>query len=168
MRQTKLIFSIAALAIAIAGCTDSATVAPDPKEIAVAKEVEARQAISSILFDQQTYYIENRTFTTSAKDMETMDARVESSDYVYRILPKPSKDKGIAVTATAKRPELRSFTGVVFALRAGEQKLTISEICETTQPSKQAPLVPSAPHRPTDPIQCPAGSRSSLAYLALQ
>jgi len=166
MHQTKLIFAVVALTAMSAGC--AANVTDSDAESLINKEVEARETLNSILFDQRTYYLENRAFTTSLRDLETMQISLDSPNYRYAIQPKPSKQKGVSVTATPKRPNLRSFTGVVFALDAGKEKLTISEICETTKPSNQAPVAPTAPKGPRDAIQCPTGSISALGFLALQ
>ena len=168
MRQTVLFLSCLALAAASVGCAalsadESATT---NKESTLAREIDARQAIRSILFDQQTYFIENSRFTTSSSKGVKLDARVESPDYTYRIQPKVSKQKGILVTATAKKPGLRSFTGAVFAVPTREGKLTISDICETTEPSQKAPVITEVPQRPDADIKCPPGSQSSLAILA--
>ncbi|MDX2232830.1 MAG: type IV pilin-like G/H family protein [Leptolyngbyaceae cyanobacterium bins.349] len=148
------------------GCTP-ATVT-EPKVSSISKEVEAREAIRSILFDQRTHYIGNQTFTTSLKNPSTMNSKMETPNYTYRIKPKPSKEKGVVITATPRQPGLRSFTGVAFAIASGKDKQTMSEICETTKPSKTAPKAPAAPQRINQMIQCPVGSKSSMSFLAAQ
>ncbi|MBF2028236.1 MAG: type IV pilin-like G/H family protein [Oscillatoriales cyanobacterium C42_A2020_001] len=165
MRGSKAIFSVAALVVAIAGCTNSSDVS---NLSPVTKEVEAKESVGAILFDQRTYYIENQAFTTSASNLRTLANKLDTPNYIYKLKAKPNQRTGIAVTATPKRPNLRSFTGVVFAVNAGKQTLTISEICETTEPSKQPPAAPSAPRGPRDVIRCPVGSRSAIAVVAQQ
>lgn len=165
MRQTNLIFSVVALALVSAGCTSNISASTLSS---ASKETEARDTLNSLLFDQRTYFIENRRFTTSLTDLRRMNSRMDSPNYVYRIKPKPTQQKGIFVTATPRRPGLRSFTGVVFAVDAGKQQLMLSEICETTKPSTRPPAPPAAPARPIDDIQCPVGSNPALALLALQ
>jgi len=168
MRQIKLIFAFAALAALSGGCSfvDSRSQASSLSAQSV--ELGARDTIGSILFDQRTYYLENQQFTSSVRNLRTMNYKLESPTYVYEIKTKPGNRNSVTVTATSRKPNLRSFTGVAFAVEAGKQKLTISEICETIKPSKQAPATPTAPDRPSDPIQCPAGSRSSSSVVALQ
>ncbi len=162
MRGSKTVFSAVILTVAIAGCTTS----PDVTEqSSIPKEVEARDAISAILFDQRTYYIENQAFTTSASNLRTLTTKLDTPNYTYRLVAKPNQRTGIAVTATPKRPNLRSFTGVVFAIDAGKETLTISEICETNGPSKKPPTPPTAPQSPRDMIRCPVGSRSAIAIV---
>lgn len=165
MYGSKAIFSVAALTVAIAGCTNN----PDVSKLSsVPKEVEAKEAVGAILFDQRTYYIENQAFTTSASKLRTLANKLDTPNYTYKLKAKPNQRTGIAVTATPKLPNLRSFTGVVFAVDAGKQTLTISEICESNEPSKQPPSAPSAPQDPRDVIRCPVGSRSAIAVVAQQ
>uniref|UniRef100_A0A832H409 General secretion pathway protein GspH n=1 Tax=Oscillatoriales cyanobacterium SpSt-402 TaxID=2282168 RepID=A0A832H409_9CYAN len=165
MRGSKAFLSVATLTVAIAGCT----VTPDViKQSSVPKEVEARDAIGAILFDQRTHYIENQAFTISASNLRTLATKLDTPNYTYRLAAKPNQRTGIAVTATPKRPNLRSFTGVVFAVDAGKETLTISEICETNGPSKKPPIAPAAPKGPRDVIRCPMGSRSTIAVVAKQ
>jgi hypothetical protein len=169
MHQKKFVLLLFTLATACIGCTPEITSSPSPSVLKeVSKEVEARELVNSILFDQKAYYIGNEAFTTSTRNLPATNASMESPNYKYQIRPKPDKRKGIAVTATSKRPNLRSFTGVVFVLNKGKEKMTMSEICETTKPSKTAPNPPAMPKRATEQIQCPAGSRSAMAVLALQ
>lgn len=165
MHKIKLVLFVAALAVISGGCLpNNATT----KTSSSAMETEARVSINSILFDQRTYYIENQKFATSIGNLRTMNPKMESPSYTYAIKAKPGIRNSVAVTATPKSANLRSFTGVVFAVKAGKEKLTISEICETTKPSKQAPTPPPAPKRPSEQIRCPVGSRSSSSVLALQ
>lgn len=167
MRRTFLFLSCLALAATSVGCAAlSANESATEQDSTLTREIDARQAIRSLLFDQQTYFIENSRFTTTSHKGVNLDARVESLDYAYQIQPKVSKQKGILVTATAKKPGLRSFAGVVFAVPTPEGKLTISEVCETTEPSQKAPVITDVPQRPDAEIKCPPGSRSSLATLA--
>lgn len=168
MRRTFFLFPCLALTVASVGCS---AIAPNEsptseKDFTIAREIDARQAIRSLLFDQQTYYIENSSFTTTPLKAVKLDARVESPDYTYQIQPKGSKLKGVVITAVAKKPGLRSFTGVVFAVPTREGKLTISDVCETIEPSQQAPVITEIPQRPDEEIKCPSGSRSSLSILA--
>ncbi|MDX2242305.1 MAG: type IV pilin-like G/H family protein [Leptolyngbyaceae cyanobacterium bins.302] len=160
-----LLPALIALTLASVGCSAEVKT---PKTATVSMEVEAREAIGSILFDQKAYYIGNQAFTTSVRNLPAVSSAMESPNYSYKIKAKPDTRKGIAVTATSKHPNLRSFTGVVFVLDAGKEKLTVSEICETTQPSKDAPNPPAVPKRPSEQIRCPVGSRSALSVLALQ
>lgn len=169
MHQKKFTLLLSALATACIGCTPGITSSPSPSAPKdISKEVEAREFVNSILFDQKAYFIGNEAFTTSIRNLPAINASMESPNYRYQIKPRPDKRKGVAVTATSKRPNLRSFTGVVFVLDKGKDKMTMSEICETTKPSKTAPTPPVMPRRATEQIQCPAGSRSSMSVLALQ
>jgi hypothetical protein len=167
MRQTTLIPCFIALAFMSTGCAPSTVTGP--KVSFASQELEARESVRSILFDQRTHFIGNKSFSTSPQDLKTMtNGVVESASYKYRIQPKPSKEKGVMVTAISKRPGLRSFTGVVFAMKDGKEKIMVSEICETMKASNQPPKAPAIPQQVRQPIQCPVGSQSSTTLLALQ
>ncbi len=169
MQLTKLVLSILSLATLCAGCTlPSMGSKTDSTASSMVKEVEARDTLNAIMFDQQTYYITNQAFTTSLKHLDTMKTSLESPTYKYSIQVKPDKQKGVWITATPRHPNLRSFTGVVFALKVGNERLTVTEICETTTPSKQAPAPPTIPKTAREAIQCPAGSMPSMKVLAMQ
>ena len=170
MRRTFSLLPCLALAAVSVGCS---AIAPNEsatteKDFTIAREIDARQAIRSLLFDQQTYYIENSSFTTTSQKVVKLDARVESPDYTYQVKPKVSKTKGVMITAAAKKPGLRSFTGVVFAVPTREGTLTISDVCETIEPSQKAPVITEIPQRPDEAIKCPPGSRSSLSIVAVR
>jgi hypothetical protein len=168
MFTTKLAFTFMALLMVSTGCAANNQATSKAAMTATAREIEARDTLNSILFDQQTYYISNQAFTTSLKDLETMKTSLESPSYKYAIKPKPDKQTGVLVTATPKLPNLRSFTGVVFALNSGKERLTVTEICATAKPSNRAPAAPAIPRSARDMIRCPAGSDSSVTMLALQ
>lgn len=165
MHKIRFLLPVIALAFASVGCSADVK---SPKTTTVSMEVEAREAIGSILFDQKAYYIGNQAFTTSTRNLPAISSAMESPNYSYKLKAKPDMQKGIAITATSKRPNLRSYTGVVFVVGAGKEKLTVSEICETTNPSKNAPTAPAVPKRPNEQIKCPVGSRAALSVLALQ
>jgi hypothetical protein len=62
------------------------------------------------------------------------------------------------VTAKAKNPELKSYTGAVFAIKANDEVTTVSVICGTDQPSTTPPVMPMAPKNAEEAIKCPSGS----------
>jgi hypothetical protein len=133
-------------------------------------ERQAKSSVSSVLFNQQTYFLEKKVFATSFDALKE-EGTINTKNYSYRIALKPDKFKGVAVTATSKNPKLRSYTGVVYALKGGQSgNITLSQLCETKEPSKVAPLVPASPKlaakRAANMIACPAGSRSAFDLLA--
>lgn len=165
MRQLKLVLPLIVLTVAIAGCASDKTI---PKSLSISKETEARQVVNSILFDQRTHYIGNQTFTMSKSYLEELNPSIKSPNYNYKVISKPNRREGIVVTAIPKHAELRSFTGVIFAVPVGNEKQTFSEICETTNPSRKPPAAPPIPARAEEQIKCPTGSRSAFAVLVNQ
>jgi hypothetical protein len=130
-------------------------------------ERQAKSSVSSALFSQQTYFLEKKAFASSFGALE-VEETINTKNYSYRIILKPDKFKGVAVMATSKNPNLRSYTGVVYVVNSKQSgAITLSQLCETQEPSKVAPIVPDNPKRASNTIRCPAGSRSSFEQLAL-
>jgi Type IV pilin-like G and H, putative len=164
MRQFIVFASFSAIALTLVSCTPTKT--PETQSRAPI-ELGARDAVNSILFDQKTYFMENDAFTASVKSLNSSDL-TETQSYKYKLTPKPNAERGMIITATSKQPTLKSFTGVVFAVESNKGPVTISQICETVNPSKVAPVAPSIPKQASDKLRCPAGSRSTLDILAMQ
>ena len=119
--------------------------------------VEGKQFISSMNRAQQAYYLENNKFATTIEQL--VGIKPETENYQYRILPEGKLTSRVMMTATAKSPESKSYTGGVFVTKVNGESLTIWGICETNNPSK-IPLVmlKFIPSKEGGQIQCPAGS----------
>jgi type IV pilus assembly protein PilA len=168
MRHYGTFGLIAAIAFTALGCTSQQSAQTNAIAAeAVAIESGAKSSVSSLLFDQQTYFMENDKFATSLSQLKS-GLLAETSNYRYKITPQPSKQKGIAITATSKTPKLRSFTGVAFAVKLGKDQMTVTQICETNKPSQKAPIAPQNPRRASDKLPCPAGSRNSDDAIAMK
>lgn len=166
MHRSTLITTLAVtVAVAIAGCS-SETKTEDAKSISL--ESEAKNTINSVLFDQKQYFLENQTFTVAVDQLEGAGAILRSPNYTYTLKAKPNTQKGVAISASPRKPDLRSFTGVVFVVGGAKTKVTVSQICETETPSKTPPAMPAVPQKPTDALPCPTGSRSTLDLVAQQ
>ncbi len=61
------------------------------------------------------------------------------------------------MTAQAKRPELKSYTGAVVVVKQNGEDLTVAGICETDEPSSTPPAMPTH-QKDTGEFSCPAGS----------
>jgi Type IV pilin-like G and H, putative len=168
MRQYRIVGLVAAIAIVGWGCSseDSPKMTTIAAE-AIAIESGAKSALNSLLFDQQTYFMENDKFATSLGQLES-GLVADTPTYRYNVTPQPNNQQAIAITATSKKPNLRSFIGVAFALKAGKEELTITQICETNTPSKKAPIAPAKPKRASDQVVCPAGSRNTVNVVAAE
>lgn len=130
-----------------------------------AVERQAKSSVGSALFNQQTYFLEKKAFADSFGALE--EDAINTKDYSYRIILKPDKFKGVAVVATSKNSKLRSYTGVVYVVNSKQSgNVTLSQLCETKEPSQVAPIAPKNPKSAADKIRCPTGSRSSFELLA--
>jgi hypothetical protein len=164
MRRFSVIASFSAIALTVVGCTSTKTLENQSK---APIELGARDAIGSILFDQKTYFMENAAFATTVQSLRS-SVLTETQSYKYKLTPKPNSAQGIVITATSKQPSLKSFTGVVFAVKSKKGPITVSQICETVNPSKVAPVAPSLPKQASDRLRCPSGSLSTLDVVAMQ
>jgi hypothetical protein len=108
---------------------------------------------------QQAFYLENEKFGPAIEDLG-IGIKPESENYRYQIVPQGNQTQNVMMTAQAKRPELRSYTGAVFVVKDGNELLTVAGICETDAPSSTPPTMPTAPSNTQGrwKIQCPAGS----------
>jgi hypothetical protein len=164
--QFALVFAVSA--VTMAGCsTETTSKATSSAAESSTIERQAKSSVGSVLFNQQTYFLEKKAFASSFNALKEADT-INTKSYNYQIILKPDKFKGVAVVATSKNPKLRSYTGVVYVVNSKQSgTVTLSQLCETQEPSKIAPIAPANPKRASDKIRCPAGSRSSFDLLAL-
>ena len=108
---------------------------------------------------QQAFYLENEKFGTTIEELG-IGIEPEDENYRYQVVPQGDQAQSVMMTAQAKRPELRSYTGAVFVLKGGDEGVTFAWICETDAPSATPPAMPGAPSNTQDRlmIQCPPGS----------
>jgi len=107
------------------------------------KEREGRSIVSSLLRGQQAYFAEKETFTTDIKELGLgLENIIDVNNYNYQISPGGNLRQSVFFTATAKVVGLRSFTGVVFVVKEGEEASTITGVCETIEPSMTPPSPP--------------------------
>ncbi len=124
-----------------------------------AREAEGKLMTGAMNRAQQAFYLENEKFGPAIEDLG-IGIKPESENYRYQIVPQGNQTQNVMMTAQAKRPELRSYTGTVFVVKDGNDLLTVAGICETDAPSATPPAMPTAPSKTQDRwmIQCPAGS----------
>ncbi|MEW6496659.1 MAG: type IV pilin-like G/H family protein [Cyanobacteriota bacterium] len=120
------------------------------------REAEGRINIGAMNRAQQAYYLEYSKFATTIEDLG-LGINPESENYRYQLLPQGNQRERVMITAQAKRPELKSYTGAVVAVKQNGEDLTVTGICETDEPSSTPPAMPT--HRKgTGEFLCPAGS----------
>lgn len=122
-----------------------------------ASQIEGKQNIGVMNRSQQAYFLEKDKFATSIGEL-SVGIQPETENYRYQIVPQSNSTGSVMMTATAKRPELKSYTGAVFIVKNNKEALTIATICETEKPSSTPPAMPSAPSNLKAEIQCPTGS----------
>lgn len=114
------------------------TIANSPEAQSQEKQSEAKQLIGAMNRAQQAFYAEYNRFTGKIEELQ-IDVNSETENYRYEILLGDEK-KSVVMTATAKRPDLRSYASIVFANK-NETGDSRAEICETNEPSTE-PLIP--------------------------
>lgn len=120
-------------------------------------EVEGKQIIGSINRVQQAYYLENATFAQTIEQL-AIGIKPETENYRYQIVSPGKRPQSAISTAAAKKPELKSYTGIVFTRKVQGEILTFTAICETDRPSTIPPVTPKLPIKESQAVQCPRGS----------
>ncbi|MGB3311581.1 MAG: type IV pilin-like G/H family protein [Nodosilinea sp.] len=108
-----------------------------------ARESEAKTYVGSILRGQQAHRLESEQFTDNLQQLG-IGIPEETDNYSYTIaLPDPSGQTAI-VTAMAKLPELRSFTGAAYATIDAQGKfiITVTGTCIGDIPKQTPPPAP--------------------------
>jgi len=106
-----------------------------------ARETEAENYMGAILRSQQAHFLEAEQFTD---DLVSLGVNIppETENYRYAIELSPQGQAAL-VTAIAKIPELRSFTGVAYAIADAQGEFAGLDkalcISETPQQSPPAP-----------------------------
>ncbi|MEW6497056.1 MAG: type IV pilin-like G/H family protein [Cyanobacteriota bacterium] len=127
-------------------------------QVAKAKQAEAKNNTGAVNRAQQAYYLEWQCFTTSLTDLGVgIKTATENYDYVIKGVGADTCPTTITNKATAKKPALRSYAGIVGTVVGNtetSEPLTVAFACESNSPQ-------------TDPIetandgttQCPAGTK---------
>ena len=121
------------------------------------QESEAKQYTNSMNRGQQAFYAENAKFATTIDELG-IGINSETENYRYKIIPQSGSIPSVMMTAQAKKPEFKSYTGAVFVVKINNEETTVSVVCGTDQPSTTPPMMPTPPKMGEDKIQCPAGS----------
>ena len=118
---------------------------------------ESLQMITLMNRSQQAYFLANGKFAKTIEDLQ-IGIKSESEDYVYRIIPQGKGNQSIVHTATAKKPDLKSYTGIVFTIKVKGKPSLDAAICETIKPTSKPPAIPKIPTKVSQPVKCPSGS----------
>lgn len=121
------------------------------QQTAQSAQSEAQTMIGLIHRNQLLYYVENNRFASNWQALG-LDVQSKSESYNYRIIV--ADQNKTMVTATAKKPGLKSYMGAVFI----QGTAPINKICETNSPSSTPPVIPAFNGKN---VQCPNGSSES-------
>jgi len=130
---------------------------PNTEKAANNPQTEAETIVKSMNRAQQAYFVENNKFAKNLQDLK-IGIESETKNYRYRILSQGKNNQSIVQTATAKKPDLKSYTGIVFIRKIKGETLTNAAICETVKPATKAPAIPKIPTKASQQVQCPTGS----------
>jgi Tfp pilus assembly protein PilE len=123
-----------------------------------AKQAEAKTYISSMNRAQQAYRLDHPKFANSIKELE-IGVRSETENYLYRIVPQSDTSKSVIMTAQAKKPNLKSYTGAVFMLKKGKDETMLAGVCESDRATLIPPAFPTPPKSDQEGVLCPPGSK---------
>ena len=118
-------------------------------------EAGAREFIGTISKGQQAYQLENGNFTSKIEDLGIRKT-MSNDSYEYQI--SLSDETKAQVTATAKKPGLKSYTAGIFVVGQKGNQLTIRILCRSDKPSQTPPKMPSPSQGQVKNPQCPAGA----------
>jgi type II secretory pathway pseudopilin PulG len=119
-------------------------------------ETQAKFYIQAIAQGQQAYYKANGNFATSLNTL-ALNFDLETPDYRYNLVSEGKNNNRTVITATAKTDNLPSYAGIVVMNTTQESLDAVGNFCQTTEPSKVAPVFPDTVS--TDRIvDCPPGS----------
>ena len=154
--QTAYKFKIIALLIFLTGLSGCKLATGELK----ARESEGRFTINSMNSAQQAYFLENNKFTTQ------LDIQSEITNYDLKIVPQSDTTKSIMHIAQAKREDIKSYLGLVYAIKVDGVDLTISQVCEseTNGSLNSTPEIPKLAENITksEDIKCPSGFESII------
>lgn len=125
-----------------------------------AREAEGRSYTGAMARAQQAYFLEQNKFATTIEQLGELGLGIQpdTANYRLRILPQGNGTQRVMMTATAKRPGIRSYTSAVFVVKVKGENMTFAGVCGTAQPSSTPPKMPAAPKNASTRIQCPTGS----------
>ena len=130
-----------------------------------ARESEGKSNIFSMNHTQLVYFSNKNEFTTKFTQLK-LAIEPETENYFFRIIPQTDNNKGIMHIAQAKSKQMKSYIGLVYAIKKNEDDYTnaIGQLCEA-QTSQSLSAIPQMPSLAEDvfkseDIKCPSGFQS--------
>lgn len=123
-------------------------------------ELEGMQILRAMNRAQQAFFLENDRFTDKIEELQ-IGINSETENYRYEILSGNGKTS-VVMTATAKRPNLRSYASIVAINKdeGGNSLPNTTNVCETDEPSTEplTPYVLGIIGEGEIKVECPIGS----------
>ncbi|MBP0000463.1 MAG: type IV pilin-like G/H family protein [Cyanobacteria bacterium SID2] len=117
-----------------------------------ALESEGQTYIGAMARGQQAYFLENNKFSESIDELQ-LGLQSETENYKYEIAA--VEDKTAYLTASAKQPELQSFSVLVYVENTSDSPVARMLLCGTDEASQTAPDKPKVEEAGAT---CPSGS----------
>ncbi|WP_204102528.1 MULTISPECIES: type IV pilin-like G/H family protein [Spirulina sp. CCY15215] len=119
-------------------------------------EQQAKFYIQTVTRGQEAYYKNNGELTASLKEL-AIDFKLDTPDYKFVVLSHGDPTHSVTITATAKKENLHSYTGIVYGQKEGDNYQAVVNMCQTEQPSTIAPKLDTKPIT-SKALDCPSGS----------
>ena len=116
---------------------------------------EPDKLLGAMSRSQQAYRLESPDFADTIDELQ-IDISSETETYRYEIIPQRDPTTSVMMTATAKQPDLLSYTSFVYVEK--DEGWTTSFICETNEPSTVPPDVLVNFNDTVEPVRCGEGS----------
>jgi hypothetical protein len=117
---------------------------------------EAKFYIQAMTKGQQAYYLMHGELASSIEKL-SIGIDLETESYRYQLI-KGGQEQNVVMTASAKTPELPSYTGVVYLNQDTSGVTAIANICQTDKPSTEPPKISITPNPDESSLDCPSGS----------
>lgn len=127
-----------------------------------ARHIEGKTEVGAMSRAQRAYFEENNRLAKNLDELQ-LGIKSETDNYVYKIILQPDSQSAMSI-AQAKREGFKSYVGLTYIAKIGNENLTISNLCETNKFLSKPPQMPQLPKNATKPedIKCPSGFKSLL------
>lgn len=124
-----------------------------------ARQAEGPTVTGTMNRAQQYLFKENNQFTTNFEELG-IGLKSETEDYVYKIVFQ-SNPQSVMNIGQAKRKGFKSYVGLVYVVKVGEEYTTITKMCKSikSSPLSKLPQIPELPKNAatSEDINCPSG-----------
>ena len=138
-----------------------------------ARESQGRSNIFSMNHAQLVYFSDKNEFTTKFAQLK-LTIKPETENYIFKIIPPPDNIRGIMHIAQAKSKNIKSYIGLVYAIKRNGDDYTnaIGQLCEAQNPqslsvTSEIPSLAEDIFESKD-IKCPSGFQSLNYTFATQ